>query len=340
MISSVESQLKHLKIEFYDVFHQKDQIPFERISELRNLNSLQLKFDMWPQGLSSFLQKIETLPLSKFCLDAAIVDESQLSCIKKLLSRLGNLEFLKLRISKGSAFLEKDSIQSIMEKIASLRKLKALKVEFTVPGLIEKQEELELDDAFVVPLKNIFFKAPKLEKFSFGCNQVNTQKVFMSTIASASRIASRFKKFEVNVGTFTPEENDIRQITNFTEGLINIETLKFSSIRSVMSQSVHHFLDAIQNLRYLKEFEIYELQGSLNKKAFISAIEKLLSKRGLQKFDCSLIWDVNEAVNRRPKGYQIDPKKILEKNPHLRTCPESPIIFLYYNNDNAWKWSS
>jgi len=343
MISSLEStsQLRRLKIEFFDILHnQNNQIPFEKLSELKNLNSLELKFDMWPNGLGAFLQKIETFPLSKFCLETAIVDESQLLWIKMLLSRLGNLECLKLRISKESAFQSKECIRGVMEKIASLRFLKTLKVEFLVPGLTEKQEDLEeIDEAFIPTLKNIFLRAHKLQKVSVRCNQVNSRNVFMNIVSSASRIASKLQKLEINIGVFLPTENDFKQITDFAERLTNIEILKLMSISGSMSQPMQNFLNTVQGLKYLKEFEIYELKGNLNKKTFVSTIEKLLSKRGLEKFNCCLTRDAKETGIRRPKGYQIDPKKILEKNPSLRSYPESHVIFSCYNDDNSWKWS-
>jgi hypothetical protein len=344
MISSLEnmSQLEHLKIEFFDALNQKDQIPFEKLSEgLRNLNSLELKFDIWPAGLSTFLGKIETLPLSKFCLETAIQDENKLREIKRLLSCLGNLEYLKLKITKDSMFQSKDLIRDLMDKVASLRGLKALNIEFLVPGLSEKRDIIgELDEAVIPALRNVFLKAYKLEKFSFHCNQVSNRNAFMSLLGfAAGRIAPNLKKLSLNVGRFVPEESELRQIAHFTEHLVNIESLKLNSIVGLMSQGMQNFLDAVQGLKYLKVFEIYELKGSLNKKIFVSAIEKLLSKRGLEKFDCCLTWDIKEAGARRAKGCQIDLKKLLEKNPSLECYPQSNIIFSYYNDDTAWKWS-
>jgi len=343
MISSLEniSQLEHLKIEFFDVVNQGDQIPFEKLSGLRNLKSLELKFDIWPDGLSPFLEQVETLPLTTFRLETAIRDENKLRCIKRLLGCLGNLESLKLKLSKDVVFHSKDLIRDLMDKVASLRLLKTLNVEFLVPGLTEKRYiEEELDETMVPALRNVFLKASRLQRFSFHCNQVNSRATFMSLLGFvAGRIAPNLKKLNINVGRFVPEESELRQITHFTEHLVNIESLKLKSITGLMSQGMQDFLDAVYDLKYLKAFEIYELKGSLNKKIFVSAIEKLLSKRGLEKFDCCLTWDIKETGTRRVRGCQIDLKKLLERNPCLESYPQSNIIFSYYNDDTAWKWS-
>jgi len=346
MISSLDniSQLRHLKIEFLDTLNHSEQIPFEKLFGARNLNSLELKFDVWPQGLEYFLQHAEEFPLSKFCLDTIIAGDDgnrQLQAIKRALSQLENLEVLKLKISKNSFGLQdKELIRDIMEQIVSMRLLKNLNIEFIVPGGGDDSEKL--DEVIIPSLKTIFLKAQKLQNFSIHCNQIqNSRQAFMSILTSLARGRNvmNLKKLKVDVGKFMPEESELRQISNFTERFLNIETLKLMSICGLMSQSLQGFLETVENLKYLKKFEVSELQGSLNKKIFVSVIEKLLSKRGLEKFDCCLTWDIKETGARRVKGCQIDLKKVLEKNPSLQNYPQSSIIFSYYNDDTAWKWS-
>jgi hypothetical protein len=338
ILSSIRSfsQLTSLNIEFSDNAHQDANLPFEKLSKLKRLNNLKLKFDLWPRRFEIFLIILENCPLVTFYLDAVVEEDDQLIALKNSLSRMKNLESLTLKIYKNSPFETDTSLRDLFEKVSQLKFLKNLKLHFFTSNVIEKPDYCP---KIISALKTIFNKTIKLESFSFKFNQIDAKKTFLELTNILRRTAPTLRKLEVNVGEVKPEGSDYSKITSLIHRLKDIEVLKLNSLCVSMNKEVEDLLETVCNLKYLRVFELQEMKGPLNDSSFTGIVEKVLAKKGLNTFNCNLLWENQEEMPRRKRSDdQIDLKQIIKKNPGLQNYPQSSGMFVYYDDDTEWKW--
>jgi hypothetical protein len=337
ILSSIKklSQITSLDIEFLDNMHQDAELPLGKLSKLKNLNNLKLKFDFWPKRFETFLKILENCPLTDFYLDAVIGQDTQLDALTTLLANLKGLVSLTLKIYKNTLFDTEISLKNLFEKVSQIKLLKNLKLHF----LTSTNEKRDLCPSLIPTLRGTFNKAIKLESFSLHFNQMDARKAFLEIISLVSPVASHLNKLEIDVGDYHPEETDYNRILGLVHRLESIEVLKLDSLSVNMNTFVQDLIDAIYELKYLKVFELRQMRGSLATSAFAEGLEKILTKRGLKKFDCALAWDRKELEATRRRGFQrIDLKEVLKKNPDLQSHPEAGGLFVYYDNDTEWKW--
>jgi hypothetical protein len=338
ILSSIRSfsQLTSMNIEFSDNAHQDANLPFEKLSKLKKLSNLRLKFDLWPKGFETFLRILENCPLTEFYLDAVIENDSQLLALKNSLSRLKSLESLALKIYKNSSFEIDVSLRELFEKVAQLKLLKNLKLHFFTSSVTEK---LNSCPKIISALKSVFNKPVKLESFSFKFNQIDAKKAFLELSNILRRAAPTLRKLEVNVGEVKPEGSDYSKIISLVQHLKSIEVLKLNSLCLSMSKQVEDLLESIYQLKNLRVLELQEMKGALNDSSYTSIVEKILAKKGLNTFKCTLSFEDQEYGSARKRsGDQIDLKQIIKKNPELQSYPQSSGMFVYYDNDTEWKW--
>jgi hypothetical protein len=338
ILSSIRSfsQLTSLNIEFSDNAHQDANLPFEKLSKLKRLSNLKLKFDLWPRGFETFLKILENCPLIDFYLDVVVEKDSQLLALKNSLSHMKSLESLTLKIYKNSSFETEVSLRELFEKVSQLKLLKNLKLHFFTSTVAEKPEYYP---KIISALKSVFNKTVKLESFSFKFNQIDAKKAFLELTNILRRAAPTLRKLEVNVGEVKPEGSDYSKIISLVQRLTSVEVLKLNSLCVSMNKQVEDLLEAIYNLKYLKVLELQEMKGPLNDSSFTGVVEKILAKKGLNTFKCSLLWENQEEIPRRKRSDdQIDLKQIIKKNPDLQSYPQSSGMFVYYDDDTEWKW--
>lgn len=330
------SQLTSLKIEFLENIDQEIDLPLWRLRSLSNLHDLTLKFGYWPKGLETFLKTIHSCPLKFLYIDAIIDQENQFDSLKELIANLKTLETLKLKVYKDSPFESESNIRSIFEKIGQIKPLKNLKLYFKASSALTSSTF-----NIVSALKNIFAKSVKLQKFALRFNQTDTQKAFPELLSLVTRVAPTLKKLEIDIGEFKVQDSDFKQIMNLINRVKGIQVLKLNSLCVVMSQAVEDLINSLYSLKSLQTLELREVKGSLNKPSlFVSLVEKIVSKRGLKKFDCELSWDSkdNAAVRRARTTSQIDLKKVIQKNPNLENYPHTRGMYVYYDDNIEWKW--
>jgi hypothetical protein len=311
-------------------------LPFEKLSKLKKLSNLKLKFDLWPRGFETFLTILENCPLVDFYLDAVIENDSQLFALKNSLSRMKSLESLTLKIYKNSSFETESTLRELFEKVSQLKLLKNLKLHFFSSNATEKPY---LCPKIISALKSVFNKPVKLESFSLKFNQIDARTAFLELINILRRAAPTLRKLEVNVGEVKPEGSDYLKIMALVQRLTSIEVLKLNSLCVSMSRQVEDLMESIYNLKHLKVLELQEMKGPLNDPSFSSIVEKILGKKGLNTFKCTLSWENQEELPRRKRSDdQIDMKQIIKKNPDLQSYPQSSGMFVYYDDDTEWKW--
>lgn len=330
------SQIKTLKIEFLENLEQGAALPFERLANFPNLANLTLKLGCWPRDLEVFLTYIQHYPLKKFYLDVMVTQDTQLQAVKNLVDHLRGLESLTLKIDQTSHFESEGLFKELCKKVSLIRPLKNLKLHLKASSRSDNGEHCSFN---IVPsLKGIFAKPVKLEKFSFKFNKGDSQGEFFELVGLLTRGAPTLKKLEIDVGEFKPRESDYVQLINFVKRLHSVEVLKLNSLSVIVSQFVQELLDSAYNLRSLKKFELREIKGALNKASFMGLLEKILSKKGLKKFDCVLSWESREAARRTRGSYKIDLKEVVKRNSELEKYPQSGALYVCYDDDVEWKW--
>lgn len=338
ILSSIANpnKIENLSIEFIYNGDENTELSMSTFSRFVNLANLRMKLDFCPKNLNSILKSFTVLPLKNLHLDVLIEEESHLIALKELITRLRNLESLTLKISKNSEFKNENTLNGVFEKISHIRPLKNLKLHFITPPESDKHN---LDTRFLSSLRGVFTKAIKLERFSLRLNQVEPRKAFTEVLNHIEKVAPSLKKLEVNVGEVKLNDDEYLRVTNLLQRMSSIQVLKLNSLNVTMSQYLEDLMDVVYGIRGLTAFEVREMTCSLNKAPFISIIEKLLSKRGLSKFDCGLSWVHQNSGARRTRGNQIDLKRIIEVNPQLKKYPQSAALYVYYDNDTEWRWA-
>jgi hypothetical protein len=291
---------------------------------------------LWPRGFETFLKILQNCPIVDFSLDAVIEHDSQLLALKDLLSHLKSLESLTLKIYKTSPFETNASLRELFEKVSQIRLLKNLKLHFLTSTPTEEPDSCT---RLISALKRAFNKAIKLESFSFKFNQTDPKKTFLELTSLLRRAAPALRKLEVDVGEVKPEDSDYLKITNLVQSLESIEVLKLNSLCVSMNLHVKDLLDSVYHLKHLKIFELKEMKGTINDSTFVSVVERILTKKGLNIFECKLSWDCPEYMARRNGcGNQIDLRQLIKINPDLQRYPQSAGMFVYYDDDTEWKW--
>jgi len=339
ILSSIKkfSQITSLSIEFLDNAHQDANLQFERLRKMRKLTSIKLKFDFWPQNFETFLKILEHCPLTEFYLDAVISENDQIDALKGLLSCLKSLESLTLKIYKSSSFENEIILAGIFEKISQIKTLKNLKLHIFASDTLEKPK---LNPNVIHNLKGVFNKSVKIENFSFNLNQIEPRPAFLQVINLIERTAQSLRKLEIDVGEYQPEGHDYTKIIGFIQRLKMVENLKLKSLSLIMNSFGQDFIDHVHESKHLKIMEIRQIKGSLSDSAFVGGVEKILAKKGLQKFNCRLVWDRKEMASSRKRVFhKIDLKDILKRNPELQSYPEANGLFVYYDDDTEWKWT-
>jgi len=339
ILSSIKkfSQITRLSIEFLNNVHQETNLQFDQLGKLRKLKSIRLKFDFWPKNFETFLTILENCPLTELYIDAVIDQDSHIIALKDLLNHLNKLDSLTLKIYKTSAFDSDVIFRQLFDRISQIKTLKDLKLQFFAS---EVQEREKLSSNIVQHLQGVFNKSVKIENFSFHFNQAETRETFQKIINLVERGASILRKLDINVGEYEPKENDYNKIIALIYRLKSIEILKLNSLCVIANTFWQDFIDQIYALKHIKVFEVRQIKGSLSDSVFIGGIEKILEKRGLQKFICRIQFDRKElATSRKRQFRKIDLKEILKKNPDLQSYPEASGLFVYYDDDTEWKWT-
>lgn len=332
------SKLISLNIELLNQTGEDKPLPFNKMVGLSNLKNLKLKFDFWPTGLEGFFRSLKDCPLEALSIDIIIDHDFRLNGLKDLISRMRNLEALTLKIYKLDIFEAKNEFRHLFDKISRLKLLKNLKLSFMSFGSSQKHD-MFLN--FGIAIKKLFTKPIKMQDFSLKTNQTNTNEAFPELITILSCSSSTLRKLKIDIGDYRPKESDFRKIIGLIKDLKNIEDLKLRSLKLTLNQFVCELVNCIFSLRQLQVFELGEIRSLLNKQPIVSLVEKLLSKRGLKRFDCLISFDCHESVARRNRNFaQIDLKKIVQKNPDIQSYPTSNVLFMRYDDDTEWKWAN
>jgi len=268
------------------------------------------------------LETFIDFPLKSLVLIALIKSEEFLVPISNFLRNFKNLEHLKLQISPEQSFTRIEQTQELLAIIDNLSLLKTLSV-----SIVARAQENPLPLQLSQIMTKIFIKPIHLEFFKIEIRSASLcDKEFLQLFKSLQSLAPTLKKIQIDVGNYNPTKLEEQTILDFLKNLTNISTLRLESLNIPNAKFFIGIVDTLHHMPYLERLGLGEVKEDLTPELFVSNVEQILSKRGLQRFDCGSSSAFKDKLEqKREDCVDLDLQKITKKNPSLKTTPQFPI---------------
>ena len=290
---------------------------------IKALNQVkQLKINLAFNELNDFgplLGAFSDLSLSHLSLTAQIKSEELLVPISTFLENFKNLEHLKLQVTNEQSFTSRNRIQETLGIIDNLSLLKTLSV-----SIVARSQENQLPIEFHPVMAKIFTKPIPLESFKIELRSVSLfHQEFLQLFKSLQLLASNLKKLQIDIGNYNPTKSEEQTVLDFIKSLKTSRTLRLESLSLPNDKFFIGIVDVLNHLPFLESVAFGEVKEDVTPELFVANVEQILSKRGLQGFECHSSSGFKDKLKQN--SADLDLQKILKKNPSLKTTPQIPI---------------
>jgi len=359
-------KLKELSLHFQrDLISEGVDLALKKIAEKGLLKKLRLNFDFNLFSHENILKALQGFhQVTGFALIINLRDENFLPLIYESIKKMNQLESLQLKIGSNARFKESKDLEAISQFISTFEKLRHLKLEFeSAGGPAEKKERIP--SSFIPLLKPLFTKPIKLETFTLRANQLDPAETYPQIVNLFDDSAKTVQKLKIHLGDYCPAAKIKQQaIIDFIQSLENIRVLRLPGLNPGSQNYLDQVAETIYPLRYLRRFEIGKIQGKVKKVGVLSAVEKILKKKGLRRFNCFTSIDVDELPagglfgggllfggapvgggapvaddneEKKSQGSPIDMKSVMEMNPYLQSAELKYIFALdFFKELGQW----
>jgi len=321
------------QIEYLDLHMRQDSTPeiaaeVAVLKQLQNLKGLRLAFLCAPADLETVLEPFSHhQTLERLTISARIAKEGQMAPVAAFLRNFPRLKLLKIKFINESFFQTKTHINEILSQVEELQELTVLRLSFMTSARVNKKGLLA---GFKPNFTKLAMKPVQLQVFTFECNQLsNPSKVFIDLIKSLENIAVNLQKLKIDVGEALPQKVEYPLILKFIHALQNIRVLKLRNLSIPARKFFFDLVELIYPLKYLRRLTLGEFKGTMTPTEFVDVIEKILLKRGLEKFECDASWEFKRELASKRK---LSLEEIMAKNPNLLTAPRCTPVVEYDEN--------
>lgn len=280
------------------------------------LKKFTLIVDFILEELEGVLEALKECKLTDFCLKAP-TRENGLELIAKFLKGMKSLESLNVKISHPT-YENSNALNGLCEEINDLKALRSLKLAFNS----EKKTALKMTKltSFLPHLHQIFTKPIPLESLYLSCNQVKFFETVKELSIRLKGLQNSLRKLKVDLGIPSRRnKKNQRLIAELIKPLKNLRKLEIPYLTVNTKIDSNLILTAVHRLKYLEVLKIGEIKHSITRPTFENLIEMILMKRGLRKFQCSIVEGLEEIRSGRKRDVikMFDVRKIIRANPEI-----------------------
>jgi len=312
-------QLEALDIDFLDFF----KIDASVCAALKSLFKLRkVKFSIWSENEGANLQKIlkslEDCPLEDVDLKVDLDSDRVVSLVRDFIEKKSGLKSLNLQLLKYHIFKSSKEIENLLKTIDDL----PLLISFCFVAkttLIYDIGPKNILPEIGFPFKKLFgsSRSTPLKKFRISMNQHNFGKSgFIKLLESMNEISPILEDLQIDLGKYEPQ--DINMILGFLNNLRNIRFLKLDSLGVSSKSFFFELIEAIENLKCLREFSLGEVSENVKRRSYFDGVERILLKNGLETFNCEVSEELKKILG---DSFSLDSEEISMKNPFLKKGP-------------------
>ena len=334
------SQIEALEIDFVKLF-KVDESVCAALKSLTKLKKIKLSVGFVDQDINLLptLKSLEDCPLEYVDLRAEVYSEKSVLFIKDFIEKKKGLKILSIQIMRCLIFESFKEIKDLLEVIDDLPQLTSLC--FSAKTTLQcdiVQENILPEINF--PFENLFgaTRLVPLKKFNISINQHSfSSNGFMKLLNFANGIAVNLEELQIDVGEYKPKiDNEMETVIEFIKSLKNIQCLKLGSLNVPKEQFFFDLIEAIESLKFLRDFSLGEVSGDVTKLSYIDGVKRILSKNGLEKFNCEISKELKqELLETTQDCLLIDREEIRKKNLYHENGPFHRI-YLRRPEENYW----
>jgi len=321
------SQLEALNIRFVDGF-EIDASVCEAIKSLTGLKKAKFQLSLLDyENNLKILESLEECPLESLNLKIFFRSNKCISLITNLLKKKkDHLGTLKLQLLSTDTFEGSENMNELVQAIEDLFQLTSL-------YFLAKPNKFSASKARILTGNNAIFskillKDIPIRKFRLSLYQPDVPKEeLFALVESLKKVSLTLQKLEIHIGRYKPKDTaEIETILEFIRSLKNVQSLKLASIDVLETQFLSRLIDVVYSLKSLRSLSFGEVSGDITPSVFVKGVEKILSKKGLEKFDCYSSIRFQRSYIEDAEGFtRIDLKEIRKKNPSFRKGPPHHI---------------
>jgi len=327
LLSQIGSHLQSLSVDF----PEHPDIDMPSFESLTCLTKLKLKLKP-TRGFSSLnfgenfpkerLKSFVSCPIKDFSLDATM-SIRDLDTVRKFLKRFPDFEHLELKFSmKDFLFGRSDLMpktEQILETIDDMALLRNVSVSLNTPD-----SDKELPEVGFL-FEKLFKKPVPLESFEISIPSIkNSDYSFLEHLEAFKPAAANLKKLRIDIGDFGKDKkNEPETILKFIQSLENIQCLRLDSLKIPKTKFFLELVDVVEKMPHLRTLTLGKVSECVTKPKFLSLVERIMQKKGLEVFDCQVIKKFRNILEKKDEQNPlINIKKIMKKNPSLRKIPQ------------------
>jgi len=333
-IRLLPSHLQSLSLDWLDNF--PSDMPF--LKHLTCLSKLKIKsrgkytyFSSREKAIQRF-QPFSSCPIKDFSLEASISGQEEFDQIAKFLKNTPDLERLKLKLECSWYNHSISKLPDLLQIIDDLALLRSVSVSMTTDRSSSKTPEV----IFAFP--KLFNKPVPLESFKISVPPIkSSDNSFLELLEALRPLVANLKKLRIDIGDFGKDKkNEPETILSFIQSLENIQCLRLDSLKISKVKFFLELLEVVEKMPNLRTLTLGKVSETITKPKFLSLVERVLQKKGLEAFDCQVIKKFQNILEKEDKEHPfINIDKISKINRVLKVIPEIGIFA--WKDDKQWK---
>lgn len=176
-------------------------------------------------------------------------------------------------------------------------------------------------DIFAV-LKKLLKKPIRLQSFILECTGTTDPSNLEEIIDMLSDTAPFLRTLGIKVNIDQPSQIQFQKVIEFLHNLKAIEHLDFSQVNIPGEECFKEVANWCCSAKSLTSLKFGQIQDITATGTFVDSLKKILSKRGIEQFDCTILdtlgRNIYEDVEDSP---YIDMKLVKQKNPFMEIYP-------------------
>jgi len=300
---------------------------FEEMKALKKLQDVRIYSLQGPvDEYEALLDVLKSCPIKVFKIWTRVESDEDIDLIANLLTNLKELEILDLSLNHFKMIRKAETIENLCQTIDELPRLKRLYI--NCHSSKNEYDKKKIYMKYKPIFNKVFNKNIPLEAFSFCCNNYSiSNQEFEELIGRLKPLSSNLIKLEIFLGEIKSNQIDLDGLLSTIQGWSNLCSLKLISLSIASAKCLMSFIESVETLKYLRSLKIGEVKGTVTKPKYVDGVERLLVKRGLQKFSCETSSAFDKSLEKKVKNCpDIELIEIRKKNPWLLFAHCGPIL--------------
>jgi len=264
--------------------------------------------------LQKLVKKSNTSPLEKLRemnLFIPIDHEDQICMLNKIISKCKSLKKLKIELTGELPRNLAKSCKELFCYISKITTIEALDIHLS---LRQKNELKAPETGIIAAFSQCISKLTNLKELGLIYKMGFFGLGFSSFLASLSRNAPKFKRFELKVPGVFVHPDLFTQLMQILREMSSIETLEIGGLVFEINNSLMNLFTVLKSLQRLKTLKLNDLLSKEKESNFINILLQVMTKQGFEVIE----WDGMYACEKQANKSLINPLEIFQKNPELK----------------------